>query len=77
MEFIVTPPECANADCYEIVEVETDLASAETVKAELRRRFSQSWKTPVCVRSYPEVAGDVRASACEMAAACAIFMNRA
>ena len=53
MEFIVTPPECANADCYEIVEVETDLASAEAVKAELRLRFSQSWKTPVCVRSYP------------------------
>ena len=77
MKFIVTHIECANADCYEIVDVDTSVVGTEGIKAALTRKFSAYWHAPVRVRSYPEVAGDVRASDCEMAAAREIFLKRA
>ena len=80
MKFIVTKPNCtcANADCFEIVEVDPlPSLGMEAAKDALIFQFSKDWKSDVKVRTYEEVAKDVMASDCEIAAVVKIFLKQA
>ena len=77
MLFIVTTLLSVKGTSFEILDLDTNMIGAEGAKAALTHKYSAAWNTRVLVRTYPEVAADVRASDAEMAAAAEIFLKLA
>ena len=77
MKFIVTNPESIKAAPFEIVDIDPLMVGPEGAKVALTHKFAAAWQTRVLVRSYPEVAADIKSSNAEMAAAAEIFLKRA
>ena len=76
MEFIITRDDGQKAESFEIREVDTAVLAAEQARAMLKSSLAEDCSVNVIVRTYEEVAHDLKASEAEMEAAGRIFLKR-